>query len=139
VWVVLATIFTRHESLQLFPMGLLQKNVHTKPTHSVLSCKQKLKLVLKRSQITCCVTQFTTVWFIHSESTRSKDPVLNMCSHKDHCVVYLPCHIFPLVFFRYLIFEMFAVLLTFVKKLTALVWSMRGAKTSKTSFRSNGL
>jgi hypothetical protein len=28
--------------------------------------------------------QFTTLWFVYSESTRSKNLILNMCSHEDH-------------------------------------------------------
>jgi hypothetical protein len=76
VWMVLATMFTRHESLSLFPLGLPQKSdVLHQPTHCSLlrRYKWKLKLLLKRLQMTCYMTQQTTLWFIHIESTRSKD------------------------------------------------------------------
>jgi len=48
------------------------------------SCKQKLKLLLKRLEVTCCMTQMTTLWFVYSESTKSKNLILNMCLHENH-------------------------------------------------------
>jgi hypothetical protein len=57
----------------MFQVTGYQKNINT-----------HLKLLPKKSQVTCCVTQLATVWFFYSESRRSKDLILNMCSHEDH-------------------------------------------------------
>jgi hypothetical protein len=52
------------------------------PIHTLFrSCKQKLKLLLKRSQVTCCMTQLTALWFVYSEFMRLNILILNMCSH----------------------------------------------------------
>jgi hypothetical protein len=68
VWVILATLFTSHVSQCLFPLVATSKIVCTAPVHMVRSCKWKCRLLHKRSQATCCVTQLTTLWFMYIES-----------------------------------------------------------------------
>jgi hypothetical protein len=70
---------------QLFPLGLPQRScVLLQPTHCSGVASGSLKLLLERSQVTCCVTQLTTLWFVYSKSMRLKDLILNMCSREGH-------------------------------------------------------
>jgi hypothetical protein len=78
VWVTLDAIFIGHDSQQLFPLGTTWKILCTAPTHTLFrSFMWKLKLLLKRSQ----VTQLTTLWFAYGEFTRLEDLILNIISH----------------------------------------------------------
>jgi len=86
VWEVLASEFTRHESLQLFPLGLPQ-TVYCTNLHTVQELQAKIKALTKAITGDMGVTQMTTVWFIYSESTISKDLILNMHSHKGHLYI----------------------------------------------------
>jgi hypothetical protein len=55
------------------------------PSHTLFrSCKLKLKVLLKRSQVTCCMIQLTTLWFAYIKSIRLKDLISSFCSHEDH-------------------------------------------------------
>jgi len=60
VWVVLATMFTGHESLVIISFG------STSQTCILFRrCKKKLKLLLQRSWVICCMIKVTTLWFIY--------------------------------------------------------------------------
>jgi hypothetical protein len=78
------TMFTGHESLQLFSLGLPQSLCVPHKLPSVQGCKWKLMLSLKRSQMTYCVIQVTTLSFIYSESMRLKDLTLNVFTWRPH-------------------------------------------------------
>jgi len=68
-----------------FHTGATSKTVYTTPTHTLFkSCKCKLKLFLKRSQVTCCMTLLTTLWFIYSWVRKVKG------SHTDHVLTWRP-------------------------------------------------
>lgn len=57
----------------------------TTPTLTMFRiCKPKFKLMLKRSQVICCMIQLTTVWFVYSDSARSNNHTLNKCLKEDH-------------------------------------------------------
>jgi len=62
----------------------LKDHAYRTNPHTVPELEAELKLLLKRSQVTCCVAQMTTLWFICSESMRSNYLRLTMCSHEDH-------------------------------------------------------
>jgi len=53
-------------------------------------CRNCKTLLLKRSQVTCCVTKLINLWFVYIESMRLKDLTLNMCSHEDHMHTHSP-------------------------------------------------
>jgi len=58
MWVVLTTVSTGCEFLRLFRAA--SKIVCTAPIHTQFSsCKRKLKLMLKRWHVACCVTELT--------------------------------------------------------------------------------
>jgi hypothetical protein len=46
--------------------------------------KRKLKLLLKISQVICCVTWITALWFTYRKYMRLHNVMMNMCSHRDH-------------------------------------------------------
>jgi len=70
-------------SCDYFLWGYLRDRVyHTNPVI--------VQELLKRSQMTCCLTQLTNFWFVYSESTRQKDLTLNICSHEDHMHINSP-------------------------------------------------
>jgi len=54
------------------------------------NCKRKLKSLLKISQLTCCVSQLTILWFVYSKYMRSKYLILNTCSHENQILLGLP-------------------------------------------------
>jgi len=77
VWVVLATMFTRHDSLKLLPLRLLQRScVPHQSAHSSEVASRNWSSCWKRSQ----VTYVTNLCFIYSDYTTSKDFILNICS-----------------------------------------------------------
>jgi len=69
----------------IISFGATSKIVCTAPTRVLFrTCKRKLKLMVKGWQATSCVTFLTTLWFVYSESTKSKDLILKVCSHENH-------------------------------------------------------
>jgi hypothetical protein len=70
-------MFTRDYFLQLFPLGLPLKSYVPYQPHTVQQLQAEIEA--DTEEITgdmLCLTQLST-----SESTRSKDLILNMCSH----------------------------------------------------------
>jgi len=71
-------------------LGSTSKIMFTaQPAHGPQIANRK-KLLLKRSQVTCCMIQLAILWFIYSESRKLKDLILSMCSHKDHMHINSP-------------------------------------------------
>jgi len=56
----------------------------TTPTCTLLRYKWKVKVLQKRSQVTCYVMQLTIVWFFYSMSIGSEHVILNVRLHEDH-------------------------------------------------------
>jgi len=52
--------------------------------HTVQELQVEIEAAAEESQVTCCLTQLTTMWFIY-ESMRSK-----RCSHEDHMQINSP-------------------------------------------------